>query len=178
MREIRLVRGVENEPVKKGELTKPESKIERLDKQLEKVENRTSDLIAKHVAKEEAKTKKNQQFSIDSAQSTHKLATNPPQTINKTKRAASFYAYVCMPPRKLPRKILDHVKANAWAENGEWFSRIDSYELSLVAEINAHQIGNTVRQLKNEGFFEVIEHSTSGYRLLKINPIIFGIKNS
>ena len=82
-----------------------------------------------------------------------------------------------MPPRKLPRKILDHIKANAWAENGEWFSRIDSYELSLVAEINAHQIGNTVRQLKNEGFFEIIEHSTSGYRLLKINPIIFGIKN-
>ncbi len=178
MREIRLVRGVENEPVKKGELTKPESKIERLDKQLEKVENRTSNLIAKHVAKEEAKAKKNQQFTIDSAQSTHKLATNSPRTINKTKREASFYAYICMPPRNLPRKILDHVKGNAWAENGEWFSRIDSYELSLVAEINAHQIGNTVRQLKNEGFFEVIEHSTSGYRLLKINPIIFGIKHS
>ena len=83
-----------------------------------------------------------------------------------------------MPPRKLPRRILDHVKANAWTENGEWFSRIDSYELSLVAEINSHQIGNTVRQLKNEGFFEIVEHSTSGYRLLKINPIIFGIKHS
>ena len=37
MREIRQVRGVENEPVKKGELTKPESKIERIDKQLEKI---------------------------------------------------------------------------------------------------------------------------------------------
>ena len=178
MREIRLVRGVENEPVKKGELTKPESKIERVDKQLEKVESRTSDLIAKYVTREEVKTKKARELTTNSTQSPHKLPIESPQTINKTKREASFYAYVCMPPRKLPRKILDHVKTNAWTENGEWFSRIDSYELSLVAEINAHQIGNTVRQLKNEGFFEVIEHSTSGYRLLKINPIIFGIKDS
>jgi hypothetical protein len=178
MREIRLVRGVENEPTKKGELKKPESKLEKVDRQLEKVENRTSNLIAKHITKEEAKTKKTQQLPIDSTQSTHKLAINSPQTINKTKREASFYTYVCMPPRRLPRKILDHVKANAWPENGEWFSRIDSYELSLAAEINAHQIGNTVRQLRDEGFFEIVEHSTSGYRLLKINPIIFGIKQS
>jgi hypothetical protein len=152
--------------IPRGELKKPISSLEKLDNQLSKIEIKTSHLLEK--VDNASKTK--------SAQSHHKLSINSPQTSNKIKREASFYTYICMPPRKLPRKILDHVKANAWLENGDWYSRIDSYELSQMAEINAHQIGNTVRQLRNEGFFEIIEHSTSGYRLLKINPLIFGIK--
>jgi hypothetical protein len=56
MREIRLVRGVENEPVKKGELTKPISNTEKADRQLEKVEIKTSRLLTKHFEKRRIKS--------------------------------------------------------------------------------------------------------------------------
>lgn len=151
--------------VKKGELTKPDP-VKKLDEKLEKIEKKTNKLIEKH----------EKMLTTKTPQTSNKIHTNTTQAINKPKREASYFTYICMPPRKLPRKILDHVKDNAFHENGEWYSKIDSYELSAKVQMNSHQVSNTVRQLKIEGFFEVIESSTSGYRLLKINPETFGIK--
>jgi len=152
--------------IRRGELKKQESPLKKLDKKLEKVEIKTDKILEK-VARSREK----------SEETSNRLAINSPQTHHKTKRAASYFTYICLPPKKLPRKILDHIKKNAFLENKEWFSKIDSYELKENTGINSHQASNTIRQLRDEGFFEILDYSTAGYRLLKINPETFNLNS-
>lgn len=160
MRELRNVRGVENEPVKKSELKKPESKVEKIDKKLAKIEERTDYLIAK--AANTALPK--------ATPTTPKPSPIGTQNLPNLKRDISFITYLCMPDRKVPKQILKHIEASIFEENGEFFSIIDSYK--LLEEINpkksAHFLSKTIHRLRDEGWFEIIKSNSSGYRLLKI----------
>lgn len=146
-------------------------KSEAADKKWAKVEVKTEKLL------EKASRIKEASLGASSPESGNKLAINNAETHPKTKRDASFFTYICLPPRKLPRKILDHVKANAFKDpDGNWFSKIDTFELKEVTKTNSHQASNTIRQLRDEGFYDILDFSTAGYRLLKINPETYGLK--
>lgn len=146
-------------------------KSEAADKKWAKIEAKTEKLL------EKASRIKEASLSTSSPEGDNKLAINNAETHHKAKRDASYYTYICLPPRKLPRKILDHVRANAFkGPDGNWFSKIDTFELKEVTKTNSHQASNTIRQLRDEGFYDVLDFSTAGYRLLKINPETYGLK--
>lgn len=173
MREIRLVRGVENEPVKKGELTKPESKIERLDKQLEKVENKTQFLLDKSKALESKKTSKE---VGDRSRTSSVLVEDQSSTgQGQNKRTPSFLTLQCIPKRMISRGILDYIRQNAFLQNNQWHASIDTKEIVESLNSNTETIKKTISRLKEDGWFEVCDWNNNGYRTLKISPEIFGL---
>jgi len=173
MREIRLVRGVENEPVKKGELKKPESKIERIDKQLEKVEKKTQLLLDKSKAIENhTKTKGIEDESrTDSGRIVDRSSTSSGQN----KRTPSFFTLQCIPKRMISRGILDHIRQKAFLQNNQWHASIDTKEIVESLNSNTETIKKTISRLKEDGWFEVCDWNNNGYRTLKISPEIFGL---
>lgn len=173
MREIRLVRGVENEPVKKGELTKPESKIERLDKQLEKVENKTQFLLDKSKALESKKTSK--EVGDKSRTGSVQVEDQPSTSRGQSKRTPSFLTLQCIPKRMISRGILDYIRQNAFLQNNQWHASIDTKEIVESLNSNTETIKKTISRLKEDGWFEVCDWNNNGYRTLKISPEIFGL---
>jgi len=158
-----------SEPVKKGELTKPESKIERVDKQLKKIELKTDKLLEKAKAIEDNKL----------PLTNHSRTTQPPlknqSFTTQKKRDVSFLTFQSMPSRKTPKQILNHVRENAFTSEGAWFSKIDSYDLATTVGKPPRDLQLAVKRLSEEGWFQIIETSTSGYRILKINPEEYGL---
>jgi hypothetical protein len=175
MRDLRYVRGVENEPVKKGELTKPESKIERLDKQLEKVEKKTDRLIARS----KSITDRVEQSSDDNI---HTSPTQQPISIHTTtlhhsRLEASHFDFISMSPKKLPKQILNHIKDRAFFHDGECFSSIDTYELISKTHKKAHHLSTQISRMESQGWFMVIKSSSAGHRTIKIEPKHYGIQS-
>ena len=176
MRDLRYVRGVENEPVKKGELTKPESKLVKIDRQLEKIETKTSRLIERDKRqKDNRETRELAKLSSNSTETVTSLSRNYTDTLQSPRCSVSFHDLLSMPSRKIPRQVLNYVKAHAYQINGEWFSAIDSYELSELTGKSAHHLSDAISILKRNGWFDVINSSTSGSRTLRINPEIYGL---
>ena len=160
MRPLRQTSGRPPEEIKKGQLTIPDSLIEKIDKKLAKVEERTDFLLKKSVAKS----------SPNHAQSIPQQSPNHTQTLPNLRRDVSHITYLCMPDRKVPKQILKHVEASIFEEDSLYFAIIDSYK--LLEEINpkksAHFLSKTIHRLRDEGWFEIISSNSSGYRLLKI----------
>jgi hypothetical protein len=168
MRAIRQTSGrttEKEEPTFKGELTKitPEKALEKKDNKLKKVEEHTFKLIEKH---KERKLK-----SENPTQAITKETPNTTPTLPNLKRDISRTTYQCMPERKTPKQILNHVMKNIFKEENQYFSKIDTYQ--LIEELNpkktAHYISKTIHRLRDEGWFEIIKSNSSGYRLLKID---------
>lgn len=162
-----------NEPVKKGELRKPESKIERLDKQLEKIENKTQFLLDKSKALESKKTSKEVgdrsrtgSVQIEDQSSTGRV---------RTRRIPSFLTLQCIPKRMISRGILDYIRQNAFLQNNQWHASIDTKEIVENLNSNTETIKKTISRLKEDGWFEVCDWNNNGYRTLKISPEIFGL---
>ena len=142
-----------------------EKALEKKVKSLEKIEKKTEKLLKKaKEAKDSPRTTR--------TQPTNNSSTTPVQS----KREVSFMTLRMMPPRKTPRIILEHIKVNAFEENGDWFSTIDSYELSSLTNKTSDQNGTTVRRLRDQGWFEIIKADSGGFRLVTINPENYGLK--
>lgn len=152
------------ETTPKGQLTiiTKEKRLEKLDEKLKKVEDRTYQLIERHNAKK-LKAENTTQTITKETPNTHLTLPNLKRDISKT-------TYLCMPERKIPKQILRHVEKNIFKENGEYFSKIDTYQLieELTPKKTAHYISKTIHRLRDEGWFEIIKSNSSGYRLLKI----------
>lgn len=161
MRPLRQTSGRPPEEIKKGQLTIPDSLIEKIDKQLAKVEERTDFLLNKATLKS----------SPNHAQTIPKPSPISTQSLPDLKRDVSYVTYLCMPDRKVPKQILKHVEASIFEEDGKFFAIIDSYR--LLEEINpkksAHFLSKTIHRLRDEGWFEIVISNSSGYRLLKID---------
>jgi hypothetical protein len=163
MREIRLVRGVENEPVKKGELAKPISNTEKVDRQLEKVENKTSRLLTKHLEKKELKAQSVVEPSLKHSQTIVQASVN--RSLKTCK--VSYVDYLMM--KGIRKEILKYVKDNMFEDNGHTYSFIDTEEIISKIETSANVIRDTIYKLKKEGWF-MIENQQYSRRLVKINP--------
>lgn len=152
-----------NEPVKKGELKKPESKIEKIDKQLEKVEKKTDRLIARS----KSITDRVEQSSGDNIHTT---------TLHHSRLEASHFDFISMSPKKLPKQILNHIKDRAFFHDGECFSSIDTYELISKTHKKAHHLSTQISRMESQGWFMVIKSSSAGHRTIKIEPKHYGIQ--
>ena len=173
MREIRLVRGVENEPLKKGELTKPESNIEKLDRQLEKVENKTQLLLDKSKALENQR--KTKSIEDKSRTSGVQVEVKSSTSRGQNKRTPSLLTLQCIPKRMISRGILDHIREKAFLQNNQWHASIDTKEIVESLNSNTETIKKTISRLKEDGWFEVCDWNNNGYRTLRISPEIFGL---
>jgi hypothetical protein len=161
-----------NEPVAKGELKKPETKIEKVDRQLKKVEEKTDKLLEKAKASQE-KIEANLPYNYQPT--TPQVPVKHPIATIQNKRTVSFLTFQTMPARLAPRQILNHVRQYAFINEGVWYSKIDTFELTLLTGKSARDLQKPVRRLIEEGWFEIVETSTSGYRILKINPVEYGL---
>lgn len=143
--------------------------LENFEKKWKKLEDRTD----RHIARQEAKThKKNEILGTSQVQ-----PNDSPGTARvRNRRDASYTTLQCLPLRLVPRKILDHIRANAFQNEGHWFSRIDSFEIQDIIQKDSNHLRKAISRLKDEGWFEVIEASSAGYRLLKIDPKNFGLE--
>lgn len=164
--------GSNNEPVGKAELKKPISKLEKLDKQLRNVEIKTDKLLEKAKNIEDRRSaRNNQSTTTQSPVKSHSAAT-------QIRRSVSFLTFQSMPSRKTPKQILSHIRQNAFINEGNWFSKIDSYDLALAVGKPPRDLQLAVKRLCEEGWFQILETSTSGYRILKINPEEYGLPKS
>lgn len=176
MREIRLVRGVENEPVKKGELKKPEAKIEKIDRQLEKVEKKTDRLIAKN--KSIMDRVGQPENSIINTASIQQPDSKHTSSLHHSRLTASFFDFISMSPKKLPKQILNHIKDRSFFHNGECFSSIDTYELVSKTGKKAHHLSTQISRMEPQGWFQIIKSSSAGHRTIQIDPQHYGIHPS
>jgi vacuolar-type H+-ATPase subunit I/STV1 len=173
MRELRYVRGVENEPIKKGELKKPESKIERIDKQLEKVEKKTDRLIAKNKSITERVEQPHDSLSnTASIQQANAIHTSP---LHHSRLLASYFDFISMSPKKLPKQILNHIRDRSFFHNGECFSSIDTYELISKTNKKAHHLSTQISRMESQGWFQIVKSSSAGHRTVQIDPKHYGI---
>ena len=154
----------------------PQSPTEKADKKWAKVESKTEKLMAiaeKKNAISAAETNTDDQYTgTDQVQS----SDNPGISRVQTKRSASYFTFLCLPPRKVPRMILNQIKANAFKVENEWYSRLDSFEAIEIMQKDSNHLRKAISRLKEEGWFKVLEASSSGYRLLKIDPADFGLE--
>ena len=163
-----------DEPVKKGELKKPESKIEKIDKQLEKVEKKTDRLIARS----KSITDRVEQSNIDNihTSSNQQPDSKATSTLHHSRLIASFFDYISMSPKKLPKQILNHVKDRAFFHEGQCFSSIDTYELAVKTNKKAHHLSTQISRMESQGWFQIIKSSSAGHRTIKIEPKHYGIQ--
>lgn len=150
----------------------PESPAEKAERKWAKVESKTGSLIAKA-------EKKNTKNIVEEANpSTNQVqGDDRPSTAHvQIKRAASYITFLCLPSRKAPRMILNQIKANAFNVDSAWYSRLDSFEAIEIIQKDSNHLRKAISRLKEEGWFEVLEASSSGYRLLKIDPAVFGLE--
>lgn len=175
MRKLHRVRGEEIEPqtnnVLKGQLTIPDSLIEKIDKQLEKIESKTSKMLDKHFKKEELRS---QAIIEDFPQTIGEPSLKRSQTIAKASVnrspkpcKVSYVDYLMM--KGIRKEILKYVKDNMFEDQNETYSFIDTDEIILKIKTSANVIRDTVYKLKKEGWF-MIENQQYSRRLVKINP--------
>lgn len=176
MRELRSVRGVENEPVKKGELKKPESKIEKLDKQLEKIEIKTDRLIAKS----SKAIASNEQIANKSPTSHQHIENTSPtdrqQKISPaSKKTASTIELHCL--KGLPKLIIANVKKNATYDTylNKWISVLDTDELKVLTNKSAKHISVQVLRLEQQRWFKILKSNNAGARVVEILPEIYSL---
>lgn len=158
------------------DISKMKSSIRKKNAQKKKIDNKIKSLTKKEKQTNQLLIKAKKKKDRSKPDTTRKqLRYNSDTARVQNKRDVSFVALRMMPMRKSPRKILEYVKRNAYKENNDWFSIIDSYELSEITGKNADQNGTTIKRLKNQGWFEILKFDTRGSRLLKINPNNFGL---
>jgi hypothetical protein len=163
MREIRRVRGRDFNEEKK---LAAENTLEEKVVALQRLEDKTDKMLKKSEQKEGSRA------STSHIQPVHKPYTRHIQS----RRDVSYLTFQCLPPSKAPFQVLTLVKSNAFSESGHWYSKLDSYKAIEAIGTDSHHLRMTVMRLKKEGWFEVLESSGSGYRLLKIDPKIFGLE--
>lgn len=145
------------EPVKKGELKKPESKIENIDKQLEKVQQRTEELLLKAKFAEEK--------SIAKAQPNHSQTIVKPSSNRSLKKRTepTYIDYLLM--KGIKKLILEEVEKNIYEENGEYYSFLDTQE--IITDSSANIIRDSIYKLKKDNWFEILDqHYTK--RFIKV----------
>lgn len=190
-----------NPELKKGELVKPDP-LQKADKKLEGIEKKTQALLDKAEqrikrkefgAKPTIVTDKSQlpTVKIDDSLS-RKISDNiygpkttespqhpspkTTQTLQQSKYVASYFDYLSMPRKKLPKQILDYVKEKYFEFKGENYSSIDTFELIELTKKSAHQLSNAIARLEERGWFKIVQSSSAGHRTLKIDKELFGIK--
>ena len=168
MRKLHRVRGEEIEPqannVLKGQLTVPDSQIEKIDKQLEKIEVKTDKLI-----------EKSNKIIGKSSSSNNSVVTPSTASGNKkrsiaTKKQPSFIEFLCL--KGLPKLIANHISKNMFFNEqlNQFICVIDSDDIKQASEKDSSQeIANTVYRMQASGWFKTINHSNSGVRLVSIN---------
>lgn len=160
MREIRLVRGVENEIVQKGELKKPD-KIKELDKKLERIEKHTDKLIEKH-----NKSTASNNDIITKSSSCHNKKTHI-----ATKKEPSYIEFLCL--KGIPGLIAKHISKSFYYDKaiGLNICIVDTEELKnkYHKKISSNEIANTIYRMKESGWFEVLSSKNNGMRILQIN---------
>lgn len=172
MRELRRTSGyTDEESVQKGPLkiiTKEEL-LSQKEQKLIKIENKTEKLIAR------AKKANKKAKPLNSHTTTTQKPLNYHSTTTQNKREVSYLTYQMMPSKKIPKQILNHVRKNAFKIQNEWYSKIDSFDLSDEIQKEPRELQLAVKRLHAEGWFLIIETSTSGYRRLKIQPETYGL---
>ena len=78
----------------------------------------------------------------------------------------------------LPKKITRYIKGNAKKVKDEWLCILDSEAISKEVNKPVKQIGNAIDTLKKAGWFDIIDSSCSGVRVLKVKPEIYGLAAS
>lgn len=163
MREIRLVRGFDkSDKVEKGELKKPESRLQKLDKHLERVEKKTDNLIEKSQKKEApqsiAEPTLNNSLNIAKASPNHSLKNND----------ASYMNFLLM--TGLKKLVLKHIQENMYEEDEQTYSVIDTEEIKKQTSSDSNIIRDTIYKLKKDDWFETVQQHYSK-RIIKISKI-------
>jgi hypothetical protein len=179
-----------NPELKKRDLVKPDP-LQKADKKLEAIEKKTQELLDKAEQRVKRKefgakptivTDKSQlpTVKIDDSLS-EKISDNiySPKTtesLQQTQRTASYFDYLSMSRKKLPKQILDYVKDKHFVFKGENYSSMDTFELIELTKKSAHQLSNAIARLEDRGWFKIVQSSSAGHRTLKIDKELFGIK--
>lgn len=190
-----------NPELKKGDLVKPDP-LQKVDKKLEVIEKKTQALLDKAEQRVKRKefgakptivTDKSQLPTVkiddslsekifdniyatkttEAPQQAHIDSTHP---LQQTRYTASYFDYLSMPRKKLPKQILDYVKDKHFVFKGEDYSSMDTFELIELTKKSAHQLSNAVARLEERGWFKIVQSSSAGHRTLKIDKELFGIK--
>ena len=140
----------------------PESKLEKEFKRLERVEEKTTQLLEKSKAQEERKAEKKEE---------------PPKAIKipKKKKEISephYIDFICL--KKLPKRLMIFILGQGKEENGTITSVIDFETLkNEFPDVSEWQIRNTIQRLKERKFFQNIHSSTNGMRVFRLKSSIF-----
>jgi hypothetical protein len=156
--------------IKKGELTKPESKIERIDKKLEKIELKTDKLIAKS----------NKGINMSLTRHEHVISTSLTSHEQKTrgtsKKIASLVEYYSL--KGLPKIIVNAVKQQAQYETNlkKWIAVIDTEDLKEKSKKSPNHIAVQILRLQEQNWFQVLNSTNSGMRVIEISdPEIYSL---
>ena len=175
MRKLHRVRGEEIEPqinnALKGQLSIPDSQVERKDKKLKKIEEHTDKLIEK--SKQIASRSQARQEHIPSkSQADRKQNKRDPQ-----KKVASLIEFHCL--KGLPKIILKHIQKSIQYDDSLkiWMAVIDTQELHLITNKNPNHLSNALLRLEAQGWFEILRASNNGTRVLSIDPSLYSINH-
>lgn len=154
MRELRYVRGVENEPVKKGELKKPDT-LKAIGEKLERIQTKTDTLIEKS---NNLTVKNHSQTIAKSSQSVANRSLKRP--------TVSYLDFILN--KGIRKEILKYIEQNIFEENNEHYSFIDTDEISKKVSTTSGILRDTIYKLKKEGWF-IIKNQHYNRRLIQIN---------
>lgn len=162
----------DEEAVKKGDLTKPITNIERVDNNLKRIQEKTDRILER--------ADKSQQF-ISKSLTNHLHIENTSPTDHQQKRnieskkTASTVELHCL--KGLPKLIIANVKQNARYDTylDKWISILDTDELKILTNKSAKHISVQVLRLEKQKWFKILKSNNAGARVLEILPEIYSL---
>ena len=165
--------------VKKGELTKPASNIEKVDNNLKRIQEKTDRILER--------TEKAQQREVEISNITNESPTRRlhientshtnRQQINRSesKKSASAIELHCL--KGLPKLIIANVKKNATYDSflDKWIAILDTDELKILTNKSAKHISVQMLRLEKQKWFKILKSNNAGARVLEIQPEIYSI---
>jgi ribosome-binding ATPase YchF (GTP1/OBG family) len=169
----------DEESVKKGELTKPISSIERVDRNLKRIQEKTDRILERTEKAQQLEIEKN--HIANESLTSHQQVDNTSHTDRQQKRSveskktASTVELHCL--KGLPKLIIANVKKNATYDTylKKWISVLDTDELKVLTNKSAKHISVQVLRLEQQKWFKILKSNNAGARVVEILPEIYSL---
>lgn len=170
---------IDEESAKKGELTKPISSIERVDRNLKRIQEKTDRILERTEKAQQSEIEKNHIANESLTSHQHVDNTSPTDRQQKrsseSKKTASTVELYCL--KGLPKLIIANVKKNATYDTylSKWISVLDTDELKVLTNKSAKHISVQVLRLEKQKWFKILKSNNAGARVVEILPEIYSL---
>lgn len=170
---------IDEESAKKGELTKPISSIERVDRNLKRIQEKTDRILERTEKAQQSEIEKNHIANESLTSHQHVDNTSPTDRQQKrsveSKKTASTVELHCL--KGLPKLIIANVKKNATYDTylSKWISVLDTDELKVLTNKSAKHISVQVLRLEKQKWFKILKSNNAGARVVEILPEIYSL---